>query len=477
MNNKKLLLLPILFILMILPTDLKATDLGLAKSLSNTFVTIAEKVSPSVVTITSEQVYKHPNMEQFRNFQDMLPRQLWPFLPDEDQEMRSTSLGSGIVISKDGYIITNNHVVEKGENIKVQFSDNEEYDAEIVGADPRTDVALIKIKARNLVPIKMGNSDKIHVGEWVLAFGSPFSGSLSQTVTQGIISATGRSQVNLVDYEDYIQTDAAINPGNSGGPLVNLDGELIGMNSAIASRSGGYQGIGFAIPINLVNRIVEDLQENGRVTRAWLGVWIQAVDNDLAKAFGLEKAHGALIDDLVEDSPADKAGLRERDIILEFDGQEITSSDMLPTIVSIQRPGQKKKLKIMRDGKIKEIKVTLEEMPEETAAAGPLEAERSDVGFTVETASESQLRYYGFSGNTEGVIITSVDKYSEAFKKNLRVGQIIQEMGPDVRHLDKVESKRDFDKKLSRYEPGDVALLLVRRDNDNTFFVALNIPD
>lgn len=477
MNNKKLLFLPMLFVLMITPTDLMASDLGLAKSLSKTFVDIAEKVSPSVVTITSEQVYKHPNMDQFRGFQDMLPRQLWPFLPDGDQEMRSTSLGSGIVISKDGYIITNNHVVEKGENIKVQFSDNEEYDAEIIGADPRTDVALIKIKARNLVPIKTGNSDKIRVGEWVLAFGSPFSGSLSQTVTQGIVSATGRSQVNLVDYEDYIQTDAAINPGNSGGPLVNLDGELIGMNSAIASRSGGYQGIGFAIPINLVNRIVEDLRENGRVTRAWLGVWVQPVDNDLAQAFGLDRAQGALVDRTVEDSPADKAGLKSRDIILEFDGQEISNSKVLPTIVSTRRPGEKKKMKIMRDGKIKEIKVTLGEMPEETAAAGPLETERSDVGFTVETAREDRLRYYGHSGSLEGVLITNVTRSSEAFKKNLRAGQVIQEMGPDVRHLEKVESRRDFQRKLSEYEPGDIVLLLVRRENDSTFFVALNIPD
>jgi len=478
MNKQKLLFSPLLLVLFLIPTETQATDLGLAKSLSNTFADIAERVSPSVVTITSEHVYKHPSLERFRDYQDMLPRQLWPFLPDGDdeREMRSTSLGSGIVISKDGYIITNNHVVEKGENIKVKFSDNEEYEAEIVGTDPKTDVALIKVNARNLVPIKMGNSDRIRVGEWVLAVGSPFSGSLSQTVTQGIVSATGRSSVGLVRYEDFIQTDAAINPGNSGGPLVNLDGELVGVNSAIASRTGGYQGIGFAIPINMVNRVVEDLRENGRVTRAWLGVWIQAVDNDLAKAFGLEKAMGALVDDIVEDGPAEKAGLKKRDIILEFDGQEITSSNMLPTIVSTRRPGEKKKVKVIRAGKIKTVNVTLGEMPEETAAAGPVEDERSDIGFTVETARDDRLRYYGYSRDTEGVIITSVDRMSAAYKKNLRAGQIIQEMGPDVRNLKKIETKRDFDKQLSRFEPGDIVLLLVRRDNENTFFVALNIP-
>ena len=226
----------------------------------------------------------------------------------------------------------------------------------------------------------------------------------------------------------------------------------------------------------MVNRVVEDLRENGRVTRAWLGVWIQAVDNDLAKAFGLEKAMGALVDDIVEDGPAEKAGLKKRDIILEFDGQEITSSNMLPTIVSTRRPGEKKKVKVIRAGKIKTVNVTLGEMPEETAAAGPVEDERSDIGFTVETARDDRLRYYGYSRDTEGVIITSVDRMSAAYKKNLRAGQIIQEMGPDVRNLKKIETKRDFDKQLSRFEPGDIVLLLVRRDNENTFFVALNIP-
>lgn len=477
MNKTKLLFLPILFVLILAPGTTHASDIALAKSMSNTFADIAERVSPSVVTITSEQVYKHPNVDQFRDFQDMFPRQLWPFFDNEDREMRSTSLGSGIVISKDGYIITNNHVVEKGENIKVKFSDNEEYEAEIVGTDPKTDVALIKVKARNLVPIKMGNSDKIRVGEWVLAFGSPFSGNLHQTVTQGIVSATGRASVGLVDYENFIQTDAAINPGNSGGPLVNLDGELVGVNSAIASRSGGYQGIGFAIPINLVNRIVEDLRDNGRVTRAWLGVWIQPVDNDLAKAFGLDKAQGALIDNIVEDGPADEAGLKNRDIILEFDGQEITTSRMLPTVVSTKRPGEKKKVKVLRDGKTKMITVKLGEMPEETGVAERLEPERTDIGFTVETPREDRLRYYGYPGNTKGALITNVERSSEAFQKNIREGHIIQEMGSSVRNLEKVGSKREFDRMLSKYEPGDILLLLIRRDADNTFFVAVKIPD
>lgn len=477
MKKPSLLILPALVLFLVTPSQVKASDLDLAKSMSNAFANIAESVSPSVVTITSEVVYKHPGLDQFRGFENMLPRQFWPFLNDEGREMRSTSLGSGIIISKDGYIITNNHVVEKGENIKVQFSGQEELDAEIVGTDPKTDVALIKVEAKNLTPIKMGDSDKIRVGEWVLAVGSPFSGSLSQTVTQGIISATGRSAVGLVDYEDFIQTDAAINPGNSGGPLVNLDGELIGMNSAIASRSGGSQGIGFSIPINIVKRVVEDLRTNGRVTRAWLGVWVQPVDTDLARAFGLPKAQGALVDDVVEGSPAEKAGLRKRDLILEFDGHEITSSNMLPTIVSTQRPNEKKELLILRDGDRKTITVKLGEMPEETAAAGPYEVEKTDIGFTVEDLSRDRLRYYGFSENHKGVMVSSIERGSEAYRKNIRQGQIIEEIGPDVRHLTRIDSKREFDRQFSKYGPGDLVLLHIRRDSDNTFFVALNIPD
>ncbi|NQV30158.1 MAG: Do family serine endopeptidase [Candidatus Marinimicrobia bacterium] len=476
MNKQILRFTALLLIVLFIPTNINASDLTIAKSLSNAFADISEKVSPSVVTITSEHVYKHPGMENLRDFQDMFPKQLWPFLPDGDREMKSTSLGSGIIISQDGFIITNNHVVEKGENIKVQLSDNKEYDAEIIGADPKTDVALIKIDAKGLRPIKTADSDKIRVGELVLAIGSPFSGSLSQSVTQGIISATGRSSVGLNDYENFIQTDAAINPGNSGGALVNLDGELIGMNSAIASRSGGNQGIGFAIPINLVNRIVEDLRSNGRVTRAWLGVFIQPVDAGLAKTLGMENAMGALVQQVVKDSPADDAGLKQGDVILEFDGHAVENSQKLPILVSTQRPDEKKKVKILRAGKNQTITVKLGELPEEAIASGPPEAEKSDIGFTTETPSAERLRSYKFPQGIRGVMVTAVDRESESFQKNIREGQLIQKLGPNVRNLQEVTTKSDFEKQLNDYKPGDTILLLVRRDADNTFFVALTLP-
>ncbi|MBT4715481.1 MAG: Do family serine endopeptidase [Candidatus Marinimicrobia bacterium] len=477
MKKHMLLFTPLILITLLLPADLNASDIGVAKALSNAFADIAEDVSPSVVTITSEHVYKHPALDQYKGFQEMFPKQLWPFLPDGNREMKSTSLGSGIIISKDGYILTNNHVVEKGENIKVQFSDNKEYDAEVIGADPKTDVALIKVDAKNLKPIKMGDSDKIRVGEWVLAIGSPFSGSLSQTVTQGIVSATGRSSVGLNDYENFIQTDAAINPGNSGGALVNLDGELVGMNSAIASRSGGYQGIGFAIPINLVNRIVDDLQANGRVTRAWLGVYVQPVSAAMAKTLGMDIAKGALVQQVVDGSPADDANLKQLDVIIEFDGHEVENSRKLPILVSTQRPNEKKKLKVLREGKIKTITVKLGELPDEVTAAGPLEVEKSDIGLTVENSSAERLRFYNLAPGSEGVLVTSVERDSEAYEKNIRAGYLIQKMGPNVKNLSKVTTSRAFEKNLQAYNPDDTILLLVRRDNANTFFVALTIPD
>ncbi|MEA3287528.1 MAG: Do family serine endopeptidase [Candidatus Marinimicrobia bacterium] len=477
MMKHLLRIIPLLIMVLLIPTQVQASDLSLAKSLSNTFADIAERVSPSVVTITSEHVYKHPGMDQFRRFQDMFPDHFRQFMPDGGREMLSTSLGSGIVISKDGYIITNNHVIEKGENIKVQFSDNRELDAEIIGSDPKTDVALIKVDANDLTPLKLGNSDRIRVGEWVLAVGSPFSGNLSQTVTQGIISGIGRSSVGLLDYEDFIQTDAAINPGNSGGPLVNLDGKLIGMNSAIASRSGGSQGIGFAIPVNIINRVIEDLRENGRVTRAWLGVYVQAVDGTMARMLGMENASGALVGQVVEDSPADKAGLKQGDVILEFDGHTVESSKQLPTMVSTQRPNEKKKLKVLRNGKFKTLTIKLGELPEEASAVGPFESEKSDLGITVETPSSDRLQFYGFNRGTEGVLLTSVEKFSEAYRKNIRVGQMIQKIGPNVRNLKTVTSRQAFERQVAEIKPGESILLLVRRDNNNTFFVALTIPE
>ncbi len=468
-NATRISTLFVLSLLFVLP--LQASDLETARAISNTFADIVEDVSPSVVTITSERTIKHPEVDQFRQ----MPFPFWMF-PDQGREFHSTSLGSGIVISRDGYIVTNNHVIEEADDIKVQFKDKRELDAKIVGTDPKTDVALIKVDADDLKAIKMGDSDELRVGEWVLAVGSPFSGSLSQTVTQGIVSAVGRSSVGLIDYENFIQTDAAINPGNSGGPLVDLDGKLIGVNSAIASRSGGSQGVGFAIPVNLVMRVVEDLRDDGQVTRAYLGVFVQQVDTELAQALGLDRTYGALIGDVVADSPADKGGLKPGDVILEFDGHVIENSRQLPTVVSTQRPGEKKKLKVMRAGKEMTLKVTLGELSDEIAAVEPDREHETDLGLRVESLDAESVRRLDLPKGTEGVLITDVAPGSEAMRKNLRQGNVIVKMGPDVSHLKTVSSAREFKRTLSDFKAGETVLFLVKRGED-TFFAALAIPE
>jgi len=273
--------------------------------------------------------------------------------------------GSGFIISKDGYILINNHVVGDADLIKVKLSDGREFKAKVIGTDPQSDVAVIKIDATNLPVLRLGDSDKLEVGEWVIAIGNPFG--LSQTVTVGVVSAKGRSRIGINDYEDFIQTDAAINPGNSGGPLVNIHGEAVGMNTAIFSRSGGYMGIGFAIPINMAKAIKDQLLKKGKVTRGWLGVVIQDIDEELAKSFGLEKTEGVLIAEVSEGSPAEKAGLKQGDIILRLNGKKVDDLGELRNKIALTAPGTKVKLEVLRENKRRTIQVTIGEQPAGTA--------------------------------------------------------------------------------------------------------------
>jgi len=460
-------------------SNLLADDLAVAKSLSAAFAKISKTVAPSVVTITTERTIKRKF--HFKNktpFDQFFPFYWSPFFdyPGHDQVLHSTVLGSGVIISEDGYIVTNNHVVEQSDDINVKLYDKREFKAKLIGTDPKTDVALIKIEADGLRPIKLGDSDKLQVGEWVLAIGSPFSGNLSNTITQGIVSAKGRSSVGLLDYEDFIQTDAAINPGNSGGALVNLDGELVGINTAIASRSGGYQGIGFAIPVNLVKRIIADLKSSGRVTRAWLGVLIQEIDPSMAKTLGLDRAEGALVGKVVEDSPAEKAGFKVGDVIIRFGSWGIKDAHQLRMLVSSRRPGEKFKVKVIRDGEEKTLKVKLAELPEEYAAASAPESVGNDLGLTVKTITPQLAQEYGYDEDTEGVIITEVEFGSPAFQKGIQPGTIIQKIGPDVKHLRPIKNLADYRKALRKAEPGESILFLMKKD-DNTFFVVLEIPE
>ncbi|HXX56634.1 MAG TPA: Do family serine endopeptidase, partial [Thermodesulfovibrionales bacterium] len=297
---------------------------------SRAFSEIVAAVSPAVVNISSTKVIRRdspafsedPFFDFFNPFHDFgLPKK-W----------KEQSLGSGVIVSKDGYIITNNHVVEQSEDIRVTLYDRRSFRGKVVGADPKTDIAVVKISADDLPTAPWGDSDRLQVGEFVLAIGNPFG--LSHTVTMGIISAVGRANVGIADYEDFIQTDAAINPGNSGGPLVNIKGELIGINTAIFSRSGGYQGIGFAVPSNMARLVMDQLMKQGRIVRGWLGVSIQDVTPELSQKFGLKDARGALVSDVTKGSPAEKAGIARGDIILEFNGKEITSVGGLRNLVA-----------------------------------------------------------------------------------------------------------------------------------------------
>ncbi|HEY9173833.1 MAG TPA: Do family serine endopeptidase, partial [Verrucomicrobiae bacterium] len=328
-----------------------------------TFKPIVKKVTPSVVNIYSAKTVRQtPAFAPF--FDDPFFRQFFgvPF-ENVPRERREQSLGSGVIATEDGYILTNNHVVDGADEIKVALADDKSvYDAKVIGTDPQTDIAVLKIEGKNLPAITITDSDQLEVGDIVLAIGNPFG--VGQTVTMGIVSAKGRGGMGIVDYEDFIQTDASINPGNSGGALVDAAGRLVGINQSIISRSGGNQGIGFSVPINLARYVMERLIADGKVTRGYLGVMIQPVTPDLAKEFKLPDNTGALIGDVTKDSPAEDAGLKEGDVIIEFNGKKVTDSRHLRLLVSQTAPGTKADVKLLRDGKEKNLTVKLGELPE-----------------------------------------------------------------------------------------------------------------
>ncbi|UCF86975.1 MAG: Do family serine endopeptidase, partial [Nitrospiraceae bacterium] len=322
---------------------------------SQAMAELAEVVKPAIVnisTVRSEQFdfsyspfYDDPFFRKF--FGDRFRQ------PEQPRERKTISLGSGVIVSSDGYILTNNHVIRNAEEIKVLLSDKRAFTGKVIGNDPKTDLAVIQIDARDLTSIQWGNSDHLRVGELVLAIGNPFG--LNQTVTMGIVSAVGRANVGIADYEDFIQTDAAINPGNSGGAMVNAKGELVGINTAIFSKTGGYQGIGFAIPSNMAKVVIDSLITKGKVTRGWLGVSVQSITPELAKQFDLEKEYGALVGDVVENSPSEEAGLMRGDVIIEFKGQKVEEPYNLRNTVAATPPGEVVEIKVIRNGQTKEI--------------------------------------------------------------------------------------------------------------------------
>ncbi|ELQ3334693.1 serine protease MucD [Pseudomonas aeruginosa] len=399
------------------------------------FTPLVEQASPAVVNISTRQ--KLPDRAMARGqlsipdleglppmFRDFLERSILqvPRNP-RGQQREAQSLGSGFIISNDGYILTNNHVVADADEILVRLSDRSEHKAKLIGADPRSDVAVLKIEAKNLPTLKLGDSNKLKVGEWVLAIGSPFG--FDHSVTAGIVSAKGRSLPNE-SYVPFIQTDVAINPGNSGGPLLNLQGEVVGINSQIFTRSGGFMGLSFAIPIDVALNVADQLKKAGKVSRGWLGVVIQEVNKDLAESFGLDKPSGALVAQLVEDGPAAKGGLQVGDVILSLNGQSINESADLPHLVGNMKPGDKINLDVIRNGQRKSLSMAVGSLPdddEEIASMGAPGAERSSnrLGVTVADLTAEQRKSLDIQG---GVVIKEVQD-GPAAVIGLRPGDVI----------------------------------------------------
>ncbi len=450
-----------------------AKDRAMAAELSSSFEAAAGAVSPSVVPIYSEQVVQNRTLFGQQNgipWGDEFFKKFFGNLEPQNQTVRG--IGSGVIVSSDGYILTNNHVVDGAQKLWIVLNGSKKIPAEVIGRDPQTDVAVIKVDEKNLPVAILGNSDNVRVGEWVIAIGNPFR--LIHSVTAGIISAKGRSHMGLADYEDFIQTDAAINPGNSGGALADLNGNVIGINTAINSPSGGNVGIGFAIPINMAKSVMEQLISKGTVSRGFLALIPQDIDDGLAKALHLSSTKGALVGDVTADGPADKGGIRRGDVIVSFNGKQVENATELRQIVAEAKPGSTATVGIMRDGKQMDEKVVLGERPKGRGATGEElnssgESSKSQLGLSVEALTPQLASQLGFE-NEQGVVVDQVNSGSPAEEAGIVRGDLIKEIDREP-----VKSISDFRSAISNLHSGDVAAFLVRR-GDATIFVGVEIP-
>ena len=446
---------------------------------SNIFVEIAKKQNPAVVNVSTKAKAEtaHKNFrvprpgpgqnaspDPFRDFYDR-------FFGERPNQRPKRGMGSGFVIDKEGHILTNYHVIEGAGEIVVILDDNgteKEYTATLVGSDPKTDIALIKINResgdnKDFPFLRLGSSENLEVGEWVVAIGNPFG--LSHTVTVGVVSALGRS-IGAGPYDEFIQTDASINPGNSGGPLINIEGDVIGINTAIISgNTGGNVGIGFAIPIDIAKGILKDLRERGTVTRGWLGVMIQKITPDLAKSFGLSQSEGALVGDVIPDGPAAKGGVKRGDVIVMFDGQQVKDMEDLPKIVAATRPNSVVDVEVIRDGSRMTLSVSIEllEDSQETvvAKADPLGLQVQDI--TEELAQSLKLE------SVEGVLVSDVTAGNAAAEAGIRRGDVISEMNRSI-----VKDMRDYQNLMASVQKGSSVLFLVKRGG-STIYIAVKV--
>lgn len=436
------------------------------------FADVVKKEKPSVVNISTTRIIKgssfgghsQPPLDPFRDFfGDEFIERFFGQAPKK--EYKTQNLGSGFIISKDGYILTNNHVIENADEIIVRLSDEREFTAEIIGRDAKTDLALIKIKDHDALPVAvLGDSDKLDVGEWVIAIGNPFG--VGQTVTAGIVSAKGR-EIGAGPYDDFIQTDASINPGNSGGPLFNTKGEVVAINTAIYSPSGGNVGIGFAIPVNMAKRLLPQLKEKGSVTRGWLGVMIQPITKELAETFDLSSVEGALVADVVKGSPAEKAGLKRGDVIISFDDEKIGKMKQLPGLVAATKVGTKVKLKVIRGGKEKILNAKIERLDSEDDILDD-ETVRDSLGISVQDITPDVARRLDIEPSV-GVIVTMVERGGVADLGGLRRGDVILEI-----NRKEINDIGDFKSETGSMKKGDAALFLIYRDG-NTFYRVLKV--
>lgn len=412
------------------PKVIDTESLRHATDLSNAFRNAADAIRPSVVSITSEKTLRVGRQVM----QPMLPDQFRRFFgedfgfffnnPSPGQKSIQQGYGSGVIVSRDGYVLTNNHVVADADQVVVKTQDNVEHTAKVIGTDPKTDVAVLKINASNLAAASLANSEEARVGDWVIAVGGPFG--LENTVTAGIISATGRDAVGIADYENFLQTDAAVNPGNSGGPLVNLRGEVVGINTAIASRSGSSAGIGFAIPSNLAKTVMDDLIPDGKIERGFLGAAIQDLTKELAKSFNYDGRDGVLVSDVSKGGPAEKAGLKSGDIIIHFNGRPLNHARQLRNTVAQTHPDSTVDVEIFRDGKRQTVPVKIGLLDDKMVlSADQSQSSSTDLGLTVQTLTPELLRQLGYKDDQKGVVITEVETGSVAARAGLQPEQVI----------------------------------------------------